>query len=305
MMDPWSNFSTDPSTSRQSRYSSVNALPQNSGSSPQEYASPQPPSQQTPHHAQQGYQTYHGQAGTATAVTSSNTRLENTNDFTDIQMQDAADTYSRGKFQQQPQQQQQARQPFVSEDSSSTQRYSPMPQQGQYTTSQTTNLPPMSSYQQNRHSPSRPNYTNASQSYYSNASAATSPRSGALPPIQNYQHPLQQSASMQQSGPLPAINPPLSLDPINLGQNIGTDSNGGGRYYSQTATTSQTSHMFEHPSPTTQPSPPRDPPPRLQRVNNMGELQPRINAQPVHRRANPEGGFISVGAARPVSLDPC
>ena len=34
--------------------------------------------------------------------------------------------------------------------------------------------------------------------------------------------------------------------------------------------------------------------PRLQKIKSVQELQPRINSQPPFRRANPEGGFISV-----------
>lgn len=36
------------------------------------------------------------------------------------------------------------------------------------------------------------------------------------------------------------------------------------------------------------------PVPRLQKIKSVQELQPRINSQPPFRRANPEGGFISV-----------
>ncbi|TGZ82707.1 kinase-like protein [Ascodesmis nigricans] len=43
----------------------------------------------------------------------------------------------------------------------------------------------------------------------------------------------------------------------------------------------------------TRASPQRDAPPRLQRLNNIAELRPKINQQPPHRRAAPEGGFIS------------
>jgi dual specificity protein kinase YAK1 len=289
-MDSWS-YTSDAAANRQSRYAS-NALPPNSATSPQhprEYAS-QPPSQQQNqnHAAQQGYQTYHGQAGTAAVVGSTNPRLENSNnEYMDVQMQDA-DSYGRGKFQQQPQQQ--ARQPFLSDDpSSQTQRYSPMPQQ--YTaagSSQPTNLPPMNAYPQHRQSPSRSTYTNATQSYYSQNAAANSPRTGALPPIQNYQ-----SSMQQHSGPPPAIISSILSDPGTKIESVGTDPNGG-RYFAQPSTSSQASHMYE-PNTPAHPTPPRDPPPRLQRVTGLGDLQPRINAQPAHRRANPEGGFISVG----------
>jgi dual specificity protein kinase YAK1 len=34
--------------------------------------------------------------------------------------------------------------------------------------------------------------------------------------------------------------------------------------------------------------------PKFQPVTNTADLKPKINAQPPFRRANPEGGFISV-----------
>lgn len=38
----------------------------------------------------------------------------------------------------------------------------------------------------------------------------------------------------------------------------------------------------------------RGPVPKFEKVSNTADLQPKINAQPPFRRANPEGGFISV-----------
>ena len=38
----------------------------------------------------------------------------------------------------------------------------------------------------------------------------------------------------------------------------------------------------------------RGPVPKFDKVVNTADLQPKINAQPPFRRANPEGGFISV-----------
>lgn len=38
----------------------------------------------------------------------------------------------------------------------------------------------------------------------------------------------------------------------------------------------------------------RGPVPKFEKVANTADLQPKINAQPPFRRANPEGGFISV-----------
>ncbi len=38
--------------------------------------------------------------------------------------------------------------------------------------------------------------------------------------------------------------------------------------------------------------------PKFQKIKSVQELQPRINSQPPFRRANPEGGFISVRHSR-------
>jgi dual specificity protein kinase YAK1 len=54
------------------------------------------------------------------------------------------------------------------------------------------------------------------------------------------------------------------------------------------------------PRTSTNPNPPQLPPigrgsvPKFEKCTNTAELQPKINSQPPFRRANPEGGFISV-----------
>jgi dual specificity protein kinase YAK1 len=40
--------------------------------------------------------------------------------------------------------------------------------------------------------------------------------------------------------------------------------------------------------------PGRGPIPKFQKIKSIQELRPRVNSQPLYRRANPEGGFISV-----------
>jgi hypothetical protein len=41
--------------------------------------------------------------------------------------------------------------------------------------------------------------------------------------------------------------------------------------------------------------------PKFTKCNNVAELNPKVNLQPPFRRANPEGGFISV--SKPNMLD--
>lgn len=42
--------------------------------------------------------------------------------------------------------------------------------------------------------------------------------------------------------------------------------------------------------------------PKIQKIKSVQELQPQINSQPPFRRANPEGGFISVRDTRTILL---
>lgn len=44
--------------------------------------------------------------------------------------------------------------------------------------------------------------------------------------------------------------------------------------------------------------PGRGPVPKFQKIKSVQELQPRVHVQPAYRRANPEGGFISVSSRR-------
>ena len=49
---------------------------------------------------------------------------------------------------------------------------------------------------------------------------------------------------------------------------------------------------------------PRGPVPRFSKLDSVQDLQPRVNPQPAFRRANPEGGFISVSLLDLTRLHP-
>jgi hypothetical protein len=56
-----------------------------------------------------------------------------------------------------------------------------------------------------------------------------------------------------------------------------------------------------NPNPQQLPSMGRGSVPKFTKCNNVAELNPKVNLQPPFRRANPEGGFISV--SKPNMLD--
>lgn len=49
--------------------------------------------------------------------------------------------------------------------------------------------------------------------------------------------------------------------------------------------------------------PGRGPVPKFQKIQSVQELHPRVHTQPAYRRANPEGGFISVSARWDYTLE--
>jgi dual specificity protein kinase YAK1 len=76
-------------------------------------------------------------------------------------------------------------------------------------------------------------------------------------------------------------------------------------FYPQSAT-AQLNAVYNRdarsPRTSTNPNPPQQlppgggPVPKFQPVKDTAELRPKINSQPPFRRANPEGGFISVSS---------
>jgi len=302
-MDPWNNapYSSDPSANRQPRYGSNVLL--NSASAinqTRDFNLPQQPQHQPQQSS--GYQAYHGissvQTGPSSAVaTPTTSRADSSADYMDID----PENYSRSKYSQGQSRDQSSRQPYLqSEDSSAlTQRYSPLNSlspQMQYTTGPNTLSQQMPSNYQARQSPSRPNYTNLTQSYYNQSTG--SPRTSAPPTMQTYNHPLQQQQTISQQPPNISRQSSMSnapqLPPISI-QNPG-DGNSS-RYYPPSATIQQT--PFDQGQPSPRPGPPLtpqvEPVPQFSRVTGANDLQPRVHAQPAYRRANPDdGGFISV-----------
>jgi dual specificity protein kinase YAK1 len=182
----------------------------------------------------------------------------------DVAMQDAGDAYSGVKYPMRPHHQQHlsASGRAVShsnpaEQSTAAQRYSPMETlspAAPYTSSPQTSQTQYAS----RQSPTRPGSYSSPNSYYSNR-----PQAQQLPPITPY-------ASNNESYPPSAtaqLNMLFGNDPMSP----------------------------RRPGPpTAQAGPGRGPVPEFTKVRSIADLQPKINAQPAFRRANPEGGFISV-----------
>lgn len=314
----------DSSQNRQPRY--VDNVLQANAQGSRDYGHHQPSSAQQMPPTMQSYQNQPYQAyqhGSSSSISSPPSARSGGvggggggGDYMDVQMQDA-DLYNRNKYaqpprqqpQQQPQQQQASQQQpqqqlpsrqssyLQSDEAASSQRYSPMntsqPQytptnsqafganQPQFTPSSSVYTQGSSTYQSARQSPTRPGYTSSQQSYYSQDSARVS---------QSGSHPQMQHGGQQQPVQSRNLNTTQHLPPIS----VQTDPNSS-RYYPQPAVL-QSNTSFDQPPP---PSPQRRPQPEapfLQRISNgnVEMLGPKINSQPAYRRANPDGGFISV-----------
>lgn len=181
----------------------------------------------------------------------------------DVAMQDIGDPYSGVKYPMRPHHHQHLSSssrsglhPSPQEQSSAAQRYSPMEAVSGATP-----------------------YTTSPQTSQNPYSSRQSPTKSA------YSSPNSYYSSRQQTQQLPPITPYAS--------NNNQDS------YPQSATTQLNALFGNDPkSPRRpQPAPPpagRGPIPQFAKLRSPSELQPQINAQPAYRRANPEGGFISV-----------
>lgn len=211
----------------------------------------------------------------------------------DVVMEDA-DPYNRLKYPSRPSHQHRTSAPYLPHDESSAgRRYSPMkalspsnhyPQTPQQQ-SQTNFGAYASQNTSARQSPTRSNaYSTPSQSYYPSPGKAHFPCEVSKPHLTEHRSV---ASSRQQ---------PLHLPPIQVGE-LSPD-----QYYPSSAT-AQLNAVFgrdaKSPRHPRQPygmgvDAPRGPVPRFKRVVTTKELEARINPQPAFRRADPEGGFISV-----------
>ncbi|KAL8947147.1 MAG: hypothetical protein Q9222_006541 [Ikaeria aurantiellina] len=184
----------------------------------------------------------------------------------DVAMEDA-DPYNRMKYPSRPTHSHRASAQYMpNDDSAAARRYSPM----KATT-------PTSHY------PASPQQASYNHYISQNSSARQSPTRS---------HPSSQS---YYSTPTSSRQQPLHLPPIQAGDPLPD------QYYPSSAT-AQLNAVFgrEAKSPRqsrlSQQDPldtSRGPVPRFKRLERPGDLEPRMNAQPAFRRANPEGGFIS------------
>ena len=186
----------------------------------------------------------------------------------DIAMSDA-ESYSGMKYPMRPHHQQHLSGSRLAthhpqEPSAAAQRYSPMETlspSSPYAASQQGQNQYGSQATSQRQSPTRPGAYSSPNSYY-----ASRQQSQQLPPITPY------SSNNNDSYPNSAT--------VQLNAVFGND------------TTSP-----RRPGPSTSQGPPgRGPVPELSKVRTLADLNPKVNAQPAFRRANPEGGFISVCA---------
>ncbi|KAH3916648.1 hypothetical protein HBI56_048430 [Parastagonospora nodorum] len=279
----WTAYSTEAPPAARPRYSM--ASPQHAGAPQQRDASV--PAQQQPHVKQEikqepytASQPPSRQNSTGLHPPSGTTsRGPDYNDADGDVAMDDADPY-KPKYNNnmaRPNHQHRHSQQFLQhEESAAARRYSPMnlsptspyqgttQQGGQNYTSFTPQAQAQSQPHSNRQSPTRNNpYMSPPNNYFSSPPASR-PHAPQLPPIQSNMSPesfYPQSATAQ----LNAV-------------------------YNREARSPRTS---TNPNPPQQLPPGGGPVPKFQPVKNTAELQPKINAQPPFRRANPEGGFIS------------
>lgn len=258
-MDQWHSYSNAPGAGR--RYNSDSQQPQAHQSRGYNGAVSAQPS------SGYGYDQYQGGVNSGSqsqTLATSPSAVSQRDGNGDVAMQDAGDPYSGVKYPMRPH-----HHPHLSassravshnsqaEQSTAAQRYSPMET---LSPSVPYNASPQTSQTQysSRQSPTRPGSYSSPNSYYSNRA-----QNHQLPPITPY-------SSNNETYPPSAT--------VQLNMLFGND-----------------------PMSPRRPGPPasqnasgKGPVPEFTKIRSLSDLQPKINAQPAFRRANPEGGFISV-----------
>lgn len=210
----------------------------------------------------------------------------------DTPMEDA-DPYNRSKYPTRSSQHiRPSSQYFPNEESSAARKYSPMnvlsppaPYNASPGKTQSSHGFPSSGTNSSRQSPTRVNnYSSPSQVYQS--PPCKGPTNSRLLCDAN-------SSFLEAASRAPRLPPVQSTD-------MSPE-----RFYPQSATVQLNAAFGQDinpPHPVSQQNTPqkpaagRGPIPKFKKISSTQELQPRINAQPPYRRANPEGGFISVSA---------
>jgi dual specificity protein kinase YAK1 len=258
-MDQWQSYSNAPGGPRRFNSNSQSSQPHQA----REYSSDGPSASYTFDYQSAGNSNSnsHGQSMIASPTGTPQVRDGNG----DIAMQDVADPYSGIKYPMRPHHHQHLSASGRSgpglhqnsnEQSSAAQRYSPM--EALSSAAPYTTSPQTSQNPYTRQSPTRPGSYSSPNSYYSSR-----PQVQTLPPITPY-------SSNQDSYPPSAT--------AQLNAVFGNDIKSPRRQLPQAASGPAG----------------RGPVPEFTKVRSVSDLQPKINAQPAFRRANPEGGFISV-----------
>ena len=206
----------------------------------------------------------------------------------DVAMEDA-DPYNRLKYPTRPHHSHRPSGQYLSEESAAARRYSPMntfsptspyttsPQQSSHSSYNAYTPQSMSA----RQSPTRSNpYSSPSSQYYPSSCRFLG---GDFPREQLMTEPA--AASRTQ---------PLQLTPVQSGNRTPD------QYYPSSATV-QLNAVFGRDVKSPRPAYPRHsgsrgPAPRLKRLKTAQDIEARVHAQPAFRRADPEGGFISVSS---------
>ncbi|KAH9884425.1 protein kinase-like protein [Xylariomycetidae sp. FL2044] len=265
-MDQWQGFQDAAGGSR--RYNGGNQMTPG-----REYAQQPPQAQPPAGFKYDQYQTPMNAHPSHSSATSPGATPQLRDGNGDIPMHDAHDPYASTKYPMRPHHQSHlsggrtANLHSPSEPSAAAQRYSPMEvlsPTSPYGSKSVANQGQYSTPHSQRQSPTRADYPPTSP-YYARGNSQ-------LPPITPYAN----NQDGYQSAAVSALDGTFANDPKSPRRAM---------------------------PPTMNVAPPeKRPVPQFKKINGVGDLRPRVNAQPPLRRANPEGGFISPLQALTVHL---